>query len=83
MGVVEGYENLSKITTKFGQRDIVHFRLTDGRYKILLDLKNNHSFIFVFKLCTDLNYCFLKILFQTLSQSYCMGKPCCCNGKSI
>ncbi|XP_074364501.1 uncharacterized protein LOC141705463 [Apium graveolens] len=32
IGVVEDYESLSKISTKFGQRDIVHFRLTDGRH---------------------------------------------------
>lgn len=32
MGVVEGYENISKITTRYGLRDIVHFRITDGRY---------------------------------------------------
>ncbi|KAL8132901.1 hypothetical protein AgCh_008396 [Apium graveolens] len=32
MHVVEGYETLSKIKTKFGMRDIVKFRLTDGRH---------------------------------------------------
>ncbi|XP_074360153.1 uncharacterized protein LOC141700251, partial [Apium graveolens] len=31
MGVVEGYENLSKIDTKFRERDILHFRISDGR----------------------------------------------------
>lgn len=36
IGVVEGYDPLSKITTKFGLRDIVHFRLTDGRYEFSL-----------------------------------------------
>ncbi|XP_074342551.1 uncharacterized protein LOC141680148 [Apium graveolens] len=31
IGVLESYEELSKIGTKFGQREIVHFRITDGR----------------------------------------------------
>lgn len=31
MGVIEGYAKLSKIKTKYGQRDILKFRITDGR----------------------------------------------------
>lgn len=51
MGVVEGYENLSKITTKYGQRDIVHFRITDGRYINTSGILNIVGFVFICKFC--------------------------------
>lgn len=58
MGVVEGFEEISKITTMFGERDIVKFRITDGRYEYLYSSYSLHFFCSA--LCVPLNTIHVK-----------------------
>lgn len=40
IGVVEEFEQVRKIPTKFGDKDIVRFRLCDGRLMSFAELSN-------------------------------------------